>query len=213
VPSAHRVPPGFVLLMVEADDAHFQDATKVPVTSISVPPTVAANAAKRTDAISRPSADPTSARAMVGESDARSRDVKSRLSPRRTSASSTEGGRSASRMVARRWPGEGHCTVLRTAAASDANWRDATASPLERRNSAEPTAAVRILISMALPYDFRRDISDKERAKKEYTYVYFMSRELCQMQVFPIIFQKSVQLDVFNFICPLEEIERNRLPL
>lgn len=119
VRNAHRAPPGFVLLMGAADDAHFQDVIKVLVTSISVQPTGAENAAKKKDATSRQSADRISARDTAVENDARCRDATSRRNRPRNFASSMVGGKSANRRSARRLLGEGLYFVLRMGVVSD----------------------------------------------------------------------------------------------
>lgn len=73
----------------------------------------AENAAKRMAVPSRPLGDPTSALDTAAESDARCPDATKVHSHLPNFASSTEGGRSASTMVARRSPEEGLCIVLR----------------------------------------------------------------------------------------------------
>lgn len=154
VPNAHRVRPGFVLLMGAAGDAHFQDATRVPVTSISVQLMGVVNVAKRKVVTSLQWEDPHSARDTVGESDARSQDATSQHSRQRNFVLSTEEGKSANNMDVRRLLGVELCIVLRMVVAFDVSWRDATVFPSERHSYAEHMVAAPPPVSTLLLFNF-----------------------------------------------------------
>jgi hypothetical protein len=130
VPSAPKARLGFALPTVVVDAVPFLAVTRVPATSSFVQLMVAGKGVNRMVVKSRLSEGLFSVLLMEEADDVPWMVATNQRSRLRDSASSMVGVKSAHKMDAKRWLGVERSIAQLTAEEFDANWRDATVSPL-----------------------------------------------------------------------------------